>query len=110
MIFQNDVVVAASGTHREANHVIGVDLADGFNADVDIIGLESGELASGVRKVVEGDRLRLFLRGTDAFSRLGEVYFEGLDLRRAVPGSISKGEAGTGGKFYRMDSSEPCGI
>ena len=79
MIFQNDVAVAASGTHGEANHVIGVKLADGWNTDVEFRVLDGKELAGDVRKGVEGDRLRLFLRGTDAFSRLGEVSFEELD-------------------------------
>ena len=79
MICQHDVVVAALGTHGEATLVIGVDIADGLNPDVEFRGLEGGELAGDIRKGVEGDRLRLFLRGLDAFSKMGEVYFEGLD-------------------------------
>ena len=43
MIFQNDVAVAASGTHREATHVIGVELADGFNPDMEFLRLDGGE-------------------------------------------------------------------
>ena len=42
MISQNDVAVAASGTHGEANHVIGVELADGLNPDVEFCGIDSG--------------------------------------------------------------------
>ena len=61
------------------NHVIGVEIADGFNPDVEFLELDSGELAGDVRKGVEGDMLRIFLRGPDAFARLGEVSFEGLD-------------------------------
>ena len=53
--------------------------------------LDGRELAGGVRKGVEGDRLRLFLCGPDAFTRLGEVSFEGLYCRRAVLGIIGKG-------------------
>ena len=49
-----------------------------MNPDVEFHGIDGGELAGDVRKGVEGDRLRLFLRGTDAFSRLGEVSFEEL--------------------------------
>ena len=79
MICQHDVAVASLGTHGEATHVIGVDVFDGFNPDVDFRGLDYGELAGDVRKGVEGDRLRLFLRGPYAFARLGEVSFEGLN-------------------------------
>ena len=79
MILQNDVAVAASVTHSEATHVIGVDIADGLNPEVDFRVLDGGELACDVRKVVEGDRLRFFLCGPDAFVRLGDVSFEGLN-------------------------------
>ena len=46
---------------------------------MEFLGLDGGELAGDVRKGVKGDRLRLFLRRTDAFARLGEVSFEGLN-------------------------------
>ena len=36
----------------------------------------AGEFDGNVRKGVEGNFLSLFLRGTDAFARLGEVSFE----------------------------------
>ena len=42
-------------------------------------GLYGGELAGNVQKEVEGDWLRLCFYGPDAFARLGEVSFEGLD-------------------------------
>ena len=79
MILQNDVAVAASVTHSEATHVIGVDIADGLNPDVDFRVLDGGELAGDVRKGFEGDRLRIFLRRPNAFERLGEASFEGID-------------------------------
>ena len=79
MICQHDVAVAASETHREATHVIGVELADGLNPDVEFCGLEGGGLAGDVRKGVEVDNLRLFLSGMDAFVRLSGVSFEGLE-------------------------------
>ena len=94
MICHHDVTVAVSETHGKATHVIGVELANGLNPDVEFRVIDGGKLAGDVRKGVEGDRLRLFLRGTDAFSRLGEVSFEGIGLRKAVLGSIGKGEAG----------------
>ena len=78
MICHNNVVVSASGTIREATHVMGVYLAAGFYPDVEFLGLDGRELAGDVRKDVEGDRLRIFLCGTYAFARLGEVYFEGI--------------------------------
>ena len=46
---------------------------------MEFLELDSGELAGDVRKGVKDDRLILFLRGPDAFARLGEVSFEGLD-------------------------------
>ena len=64
-----------------------------MNPDVEFRGIDGRELAGDVRKGVEGDMMRIFLRGPDAFARLGEVSFEGLDQRRAVLGSISKGES-----------------
>ena len=79
MICQHDVAVAASETHREATHVIGVELADELNTDMEFRGIDGGELAGDVRKGVEVDRLILFLSGLDAFARLGEVSFEGTD-------------------------------
>ena len=79
MICQHDVAVAASETHGEATHVIGVELDDGLNPDVELRGLDSGELAGDVRNGFEGDRIIIFLRGTGAFTRLGEVSFEGLN-------------------------------
>ena len=93
MICQNNLLVASLGTKREETHVIGVYFAAGFNPDVDFFGLDSGELAGDVWKGVEGDRLRLFICGPDAFAILGEVSFEGIHRRRAIPGSIGKGEA-----------------
>ena len=42
------------------------------------LGLDGRELAGDVQKVVEGDWLSLFLCGTDAFARLGGVFFEGI--------------------------------
>ena len=62
MICQHDVAAAASGPHGEATNFIGVELADGLNPDMEFCGIDGGELASDVRKGVEGDRLRLFLR------------------------------------------------
>ena len=50
-----------------------------MNPDVEFCGLEGGGLAGDVRKGVEVDRLRIFLRVPDAFARLGEVSFEGLN-------------------------------
>ena len=44
---------------------------------MDFLVLDGRELAGDVRKVVEGDRLRLFLCVPYAFARLDEVYFEG---------------------------------
>ena len=79
MIIQHDVAVAASGMHGEATHVIGVELAYGLNPEMEFCGHDDGELAGDVRKGVDGYRLRIFLRGPDAFARLGEVSFEGLD-------------------------------
>ena len=78
MICQNNVAVSALGTHGEVTHFIGVELDCGLNPDVEFCGLDGGELAGDVRKVVEGDRLRLFLHGPESFARLGEVSFEGL--------------------------------
>ena len=78
MICQHDVAFSASGTHGEATPVIGVQLAAGFNPDVEFLGLDVGELADDVRKGVEVDRQILFLRGLDDFVRLGEVSFEGI--------------------------------
>ena len=46
---------------------------------MEFLGLDGVELAGDVWKGVEGDRLRLFLRGPNAFVRLGEVSFEGLN-------------------------------
>ena len=66
------------GTHGESTHVIGVELIDGFSPDVEFLGLDGGELAGDVRKGVEKDSLRLFLRGPNAFARLDEVSFEGI--------------------------------
>ena len=48
-----------------------------INPDVEFLVLDSGELAGDVRKGVEGDWLIIFLRGTNGFTRLGEVSFEG---------------------------------
>ena len=79
MICQHDVAVAASETHREATRVIGVELADELNTDMEFRGIDSGELAGDVRNGFEGDRIIIFLRGTGAFTRLGEVSFEGLN-------------------------------
>ena len=42
MICQYDVEVASSGTHGEAAHVIGVELADGLNPDMEFCGIDSG--------------------------------------------------------------------
>ena len=66
-------------THGEATHVIGVELADGVNPDLELCGFDGRDVAGDVRKRFEGDRLRLFLRVHDAFKRLGKVSFEGLD-------------------------------
>ena len=57
MICQNIVAVAASGTHMEVTHVICVELAAGFNSDVELLGLDGREFAGDVRKGVKGDRL-----------------------------------------------------
>ena len=78
MICQHDVEFAALGTHGKATHVIDVDLADGFNLDMEFLGLDGRDLAGDVSKGVEGDRLIFFLRGPDAFLRMGDVSFEGL--------------------------------
>ena len=68
------------------------------------------ELAGDVQKEVGGDKMRLFLCGLDAFARLGEVSFEGIHRKRAILGSIGKGEAGPRGKFDSIDNSKPGGI
>ena len=78
MICHNNVVVSASGTIREATHVMGVYLAAGFYPDVEFLGLDGGELAGDVRKGVDRDKLILFFRGLDTFARLGGLSFEGL--------------------------------
>ena len=57
MICQNIVAVAASGTHMEVTHVICVELAAGFNSDVELLGLDGREFAGDVRKGVKGDRM-----------------------------------------------------
>ena len=44
---------------------------------MELLGLDGGELSGDVRKGFEGDRLKLFLRGPNAFARLVEVSFEG---------------------------------
>ena len=46
---------------------------------MEFFGLDGGELAGDVRKGFEGDRLRIFLRRPNAFERLGEASFEGID-------------------------------
>ena len=46
---------------------------------MELLGLDGRDLSGDIRKEVEGDRLRRFLRGTDAFARLVEVFFEELN-------------------------------
>ena len=43
MICTHYVAVAASGTNREATHVVGIYLADGFNPDMEFLRLDGGE-------------------------------------------------------------------
>ena len=45
---------------------------------MEFLGLDGRDLADDDRKGVEGDWMILFLRGTDAFARLGEVSIERL--------------------------------
>ena len=44
---------------------------------MEFFGLDSRDLDGDVWKGVEGDWLRLFIRGPDAFVRLVDVSFEG---------------------------------
>ena len=43
---------------------------------MEFLGPDGGELDGDVRKGVEVDWLRIFLCGPNAFSRLGEVFFD----------------------------------
>ena len=67
MIGKHNVVVAALGTNTEATHIVGVQLDDGFNPDVELLGIDGRNLAGDVRKGVEGDWLRIFFEERTPF-------------------------------------------
>ena len=47
VVGEHYVVVAAAGADGEAAHVVGVELGDGFNADVEFLGFGGG---GGIRE------------------------------------------------------------
>ena len=84
MICHYDVLIADAGSKREATYVIGVDLADGLDVDMQFVGAGGWERTIYVVKRRSGrhtwfDVFILFgLPGTDALVVMSKLELDGL--------------------------------
>ena len=92
VVHQHNIVVATEVADREAAHVICVELADGLNDDVDLLGFYGRKLTGDVGECFLVGRFGI--GGALTLSGMSHVSFQGIDRDRIV--------------FFRVCISEAC--
>ena len=103
MVCEHDEAIAAAGADWESDHVVGVDLANGFYPNIEFFGLGGG--ASWRWRCCFGRCCGL--GGSNALLRLFYVTLEGFYGDRVVLGHVGGGEAWPGGIVACLDGCQP---